>query len=220
MNTVMLNEHFGFNKTPFSISPDPELVYWSDDHRDALANLEYSIQQGTGLVLFSGEVGTGKTTIVRRLLSRVQHNTSYALLLNPFLQGEELLVEICREFSVTVPEQTDLSVTSRHFNALRDFLVANFEAGRQSVVVIDEAQHLSFDAMEQLRLLTNLETDEQKLLLVVFVGQPELRQLIQQPRLRQLSQRITYRPHLRSLSKADTQAYIYCRLDQIGRAHV
>ncbi len=218
MNAAMLNEYFGFNKTPFSISPDPELVYWSEDHREALANLEYSIQQGTGLVLFSGEVGTGKTTIVRRLLSRVQHNTTFALLLNPYLQGEELLVEICREFSVSVDQDrdSDLSVTSRYFNALRDFLITNYESGRQSVVVIDEAQHLSFEAMEQLRLLTNLETDEQKLLLVVFVGQPELRQLIQQPRLRQLAQRITYRPHLKSLSKADTREYIYCRLDHVG----
>jgi len=218
MTTSLVDEFFGFSRAPFSIAPDPELMYWSEDHREALTSLEYGIHQGTGLVLFSGEVGTGKTTTVRRLLSKSQTEVDYALILNPFLEGDELLYEICSEFGIEVGEDeaTDVSMNTRCFNALRAFLIDNFSRDKQSVVIIDEAQHLSFKAMEQLRLLSNLETDEKKLLLVVFVGQPELRQLIQKPELRQLAQRITFRPHLRTLTKEDTRNYIYCRLELVG----
>jgi len=217
MSLSPVDEFFGFNRTPFSIAPDPELMYWSEDHREALTSLEYGIHQGTGLVLFSGEVGTGKTTTVRRLLSKSQAEVDYALILNPFLEGDELLFEICSEFGLEVKEDnSDVSLNTRCFNALRAFLIENHSNDKQSVVIIDEAQHLSFKAMEQLRLLSNLETDEKKLLLVVFVGQPELRQLIQKPELRQLAQRITFRPHLRTLTKDDTRNYIYCRLELVG----
>lgn len=209
-------QYFGFSKTPFSISPDPSLLYWSHLHRDALANLELSIASGSGLVLFSGEVGTGKTTIIRRLVSDANHAVEYGIILNPLLNDEELMVEICREFAVKVPESDGSSLKSRCFNALRDQLIENFSQDKKTVLIIDEAQHLSFNALEQLRLLTNIETDSQKLLLIIFVGQPELRQLIQQPKLRQLAQRITYRPHLRALDKKQCKEYVYCRLQTVG----
>ena len=213
-----INQYYGFSKTPFSIAPDPNLLYWSHFHRDALANLEHSIANGSGLVLFSGEVGTGKTTIIRRLISEANHSVQYAVILNPLLNEEELMVEICRELAIDVPESGEATLKSRCFNALRDHLIENFSQQRRTVLIIDEAQHLSFSALEQLRLLTNIETDEQKLLLIVFVGQPELRQLIQQPRLRQLAQRITYRPHLAALDAQQTKEYVYCRLQHVGVA--
>ncbi len=212
-------QYFGFSKTPFSIAPDPSLLYWSHFHRDALANLELSIASGSGLVLFSGEVGTGKTTIIRRLVSDANHAVEYGIILNPLLNDEELMVEICREFAVKVPDSDGSSLKSRCFNALRDQLIENFSQDKKTVLIIDEAQHLSFNALEQLRLLTNIETDSQKLLLIIFVGQPELRQLIQQPKLRQLAQRITYRPHLRALDKKQCKEYVYCRLQTVGVAN-
>jgi len=209
-------QFFGLTETPFSITPDPAFVYLSAAHRDALAHLLYGVGQdgAGGFVQLTGEVGTGKTTVCRCLLEQVPEDTIIALILNPMLTPKELVATICEELGV---ETGGISDSSKELvDALNTFLLAQHSQGRRVVVVIDEAQNLSPDALEQVRLLTNLETAKHKLLQMVLLGQPELRQLLQRQNLRQLAQRITARYHLAPLGEADTFAYVSHRMRVAG----
>ncbi|MEJ8567516.1 AAA family ATPase [Elongatibacter sediminis] len=212
----MYLQYFGLTEPPFSITPDPAFVYLSAAHRDALAHLLYGVGQGAagGFVQLTGEVGTGKTTICRCVLEQVPENTRVALILNPMVTPRELLDAICDELGVSVDGPGDS--TKARVDALNDYLLEQHAAGNRVVVIIDEAQNLSPEALEQVRLLTNLETAKNKLLQIVLLGQPELRQLLQRRNLRQLAQRITARYHLAPLGSAETVAYVRHRMQVAG----
>lgn len=213
--TVYL-DYFGLRQAPFSITPDPGYVYLSRRHEDALAHLLYGIGRGGsgGFVQLTGEVGTGKTTLCRCLLEQIPENTHIALILNPMLSPLDLLQAICDELSIAY--QRDFS--SRELvNALNAFLLQAHSRDERVVLVIDEAQNLQSQALEQVRLLTNLETHTDKLLQIILLGQPELRELLASASLRQLSQRITARYHLQPLNETETMAYVKHRLSVAGR---
>jgi len=212
-------EYFGLEQTPFAITPDPAFVFLSPRHQDALAHLLYGVGQGGGggFVQLTGEVGTGKTTLCRCLLEQTPDNSQIALILNPALTPAELVAVICDELSVDT-FMCDGSL-KQLVDRLNRFLLDAHARGERVVVVIDEAQNLSRDALEQVRLLTNLETDKDKLLQVVLLGQPELRQLLAQDNLRQLAQRITARYHLTPLDKAETISYVRHRMAVAGSQH-
>lgn len=209
----MYQTYFGLKEHAFTIAVDPRYLYMSRQHQEALAHLLYGVQGG-GFVLLSGEVGTGKTTIIKRLLEQLPENTDIAIILNPMSNVVELLTTICEEFQLSYigDEQGVKTLT----DTLHHFLLTNHSQGRNTVLLVDEAQLLAPEVLEQLRLLTNLETNAKKLLQIVLVGQPELNTLLSQPRLRQLSQRITARFHLKPLSLEETHAYIHHRLDVAG----
>lgn len=212
----MYLQHFGLTEAPFSITPDPAFVYLSAAHREALAHLLYGVGKGGsgGFVQLTGEVGTGKTTICRCLLEQVPEDTLIALILNPLVTPKELLASICDELGVDISQAEDSS--KKMVDALNHYLLQQYAAGKRVVVVIDEAQNLSPEALEQVRLLTNLETAKHKLLQMVLLGQPELRQLLQRQNLRQLAQRITARYHLAPLNEQETVAYIKHRMRVAG----
>ncbi len=205
---------FGLSKEPFSIAPDPHFLFMSEQHREALAHLLYGLGGGGGFVLLTGEIGAGKTTVFRCFLEQVPAHCAVAYVFNPKLTAVELLQTVCGEFGITPP--ADAGSVKAHVDALNAFLLAAHAAGRQAVLVIDEAQALSPDVLEQLRLLTNLETAERKLLQIVLIGQPELRDMVARPELEQLAQRITARYHLGALSFAETRQYIQHRLAVAG----
>lgn len=212
----MLLEYYGFAEAPFSITPDPRFVYLSERHRDALAHLHYGITQGGGggFVQLTGEVGTGKTTLCRLLLEQLPETARVALVLNPLLSPVELLEVIAEELRI------DIGAVRGSLKGLYDrlnaFLIEAYAQGLRIVVVIDEAQNLSLAVLEQVRLLTNLETPTQKLLQMVLIGQPELRELLARPELRQLAQRITARFHLTPLDEAEVDAYLRHRVAVAG----
>src|SRR5688500_9787748 len=209
----MYLEHYGLKEPPFSITPDPRFVFLSERHRDALAHLLFGIDKGGGggFVQLTGEVGTGKTTLCRLLLEQLPEHARVALVLNPRLSPVELLETICEELHLDLA-QLDANRQSGSIKALVDtlnkHLLDAYAQGLRVVLIIDEAQNLSVDALEQVRLLTNLETDTQKLLQIILLGQPELRDMLARPELRQLAQRITARYHLTPLSAAETEAYL------------
>ncbi len=210
----MYHQYFGLKEAPFSIAPNPVYLFMSRRHKEALAHLLYGVNHGGGFVLLTGEVGTGKTTVSRALLKQLPQNTDLAYILNPTLSAVELLATICDELKVTdIKDATSLKELS---DRLHQFLLENHAQGRNTVLIIDEAQHLDYKVMEQIRLLTNLETDEKKLLQIVFIGQPELNELLAKPELRQLAQRITARFHIEPLTLAEAQAYIRHRLMVAG----
>lgn len=214
----MYKEYFGLKEPPFSIAPDPRYLYMSDKHREALAHLVYGIRSDGGFVLLTGEVGTGKTTVCRCLLEQVPENSDVAFILNPKLSVEELLATLCDELKIQYPEgNTSVKVFVDHINA---YLLDAHARGRKTVLIIEEAQNLSADVLEQLRLLTNLETNECKLLQIILLGQPELKEMLARPELRQLAQRITARYHLGSLSKKEVAAYVNHRLAVAGTQSV
>jgi general secretion pathway protein A len=212
----MYHQYFGLSEAPFSIAVNPRYLFMSARHRDALAHLLYGVGAGGGFILLTGEVGTGKTTINRCLLEQLPDDTDVAIILNPALNAVELLASVCDELNI------EYDVNSHSLKALTDhlhrFLLSNYAAGRKTVLMIDEAQHLDFDVLEQIRLLTNLETNSEKLLQIILIGQPELAQLLSRPELRQLSQRITARYNLGPLNLDETRAYIRHRLDVAGLA--
>ncbi|EAQ99438.1 ExeA family protein [Congregibacter litoralis] len=210
----MYYQYFGLNEAPFSIAVNPRYLYMSPRHRDALAHLLYGVGAGGGFILLTGEVGTGKTTINRCLIEQLPDNADIAIVLNPALDARDMLATVCEElgigFDADNPGLKDLS------DALHRFLLANHSKGRKTVLMIDEAQHLSFDVLEQIRLLTNLETSDEKLLHIILIGQPELAMKLARPELRQLNQRITARFDLQPLTPDETAAYIRHRLHIAG----
>lgn len=210
----MYNQHFGLSETPFSISPDPRYLFMSERHREALAHLLYGLQLDGGFVLLTGEVGTGKTTICRCLLEQVPAHCDIAFIFNPKLTATELLHTLCDELHIEVPaEASSLKVLIDRLNA---HLLASNARGRKTVLIIDEAQNLANDVLELLRLLTNLETSQRKLLQIILLGQPELRERVATAQMRQLAQRIVARYHLEPLSRQEVVAYVKHRLAVAG----
>lgn len=206
----MYNQHFGLHNNPFSIAPDPRFLFLGTRHEEALAHLLYGIIESRGFVQLTGEVGTGKTTVTRALLRRLPANIDVALILNPRLNATEFVASILDDLGV--PYDPQYATLKRLVDTLNRYLLSAHARGRNVVVIVDEAQTLERDVLEQIRLLTNLETDERKLLQIVLVGQPELGELLSRHDLRQLAQRITARYHLGPISLQDTQSYIYHRL--------
>ncbi|MEN1728100.1 MAG: AAA family ATPase [Pseudomonadota bacterium] len=211
----MYEQFYGLNERPFSITPNPRFVYLSQRHQDALAHLLYGVGQGGsgGFVQLTGEVGTGKTTLCRLVLEQVPEHTRIALILNPMLDPPELLRAICDELELEVEESQGLQALQKKLNA---FLLDCHGRGERVVLIIDEAQNMSREALEQIRLLTNLETATDKLLQIILLGQPELRLLLARPELRQLAQRITARYHLDPLNASETAHYVRHRLAVAG----
>ena len=206
---------FGLNEKPFAITPDPRYLYLSERHAEALAHLLYGINEAGGFVQLTGEVGTGKTTIVRSLLAQTPKNAEIALILNPRMTAPEFLLTICEEIGIGVPDSSMESLKDL-VDILSHYLLRAHAAGRRVVLVVDEAQNLAPAVLEQVRLLTNLETNTQKLLQIILIGQPELRELLARNELRQLAQRITGRYHLHPLSRDETAAYVRHRLRVAG----
>ena len=211
----MYERFFGLTEKPFAITPDPRYLFLSERHAEALAHLAYGIQEAGGFVQLTGEVGTGKTMVVRSLLQQLPANCDMALILNPRITPAEFLLAICDELHVSVPEKLNSSVKGL-VDLLTRFLLDAHSRGRRVVVMVDEAQNLSPDVLEQVRLLTNLETATQKLLQIILVGQPELREVLGRSDLRQLAQRITGRYHLEALSRTESIAYVRHRLRVAG----
>jgi general secretion pathway protein A len=211
----MYTSFFGLAEKPFAITPDPRYLYLSERHAEALAHLLYGINESGGFIQLTGEVGTGKTTVVRTLLSRVPHHADVAVILNPRITPVEFLLTICEELGVAIAEGQRNSVKEM-VDALNRRLLNAHAEGRRIIVLVDEAQNLSFDVLEQVRLLTNLETPTQKLLQIILIGQPELRELLDRTDLRQLAQRITGRYHLMPLSREETKGYVRHRLRVAG----
>jgi general secretion pathway protein A len=213
----MYAEYFGLRQEPFSIAPDPRLLFMSEQHREALAHLLYGLRSGGGFVLLTGEIGTGKTTICRSFLEQVPPHCNLAYIFNPRLTVMELLETVCHEFGVPVAPPGQRAPTVKDYlDPLNEFLLQAHSAGRHSVLVIDEAQNLAPDLLEQLRLLTNLETSERKLLQIILIGQPELRDMLARPELEQLAQRVIARYHLRALSEKESALYVRHRLELCG----
>ena len=195
----MYESYFGLREHPFAITPDPNYLYLSPHHQEALAHLVYGVRENGGFVQLTGEVGTGKTTLIRSLLAQQPEQADIALCLNPKLTALELVTTVCDELGVNYSIATSLKPL---IDALNRHLLASHGKGRHTVLIIDEAQNLSVEVLEQVRLLTNLETHHHKLLRVILVGQPELKVLLARPELRQLAQRITARYHLPPLNRA------------------
>jgi general secretion pathway protein A len=206
----MYAQFFGLSQDPFSIAPDPHYLFMSEQHREALAHLLYGLNGGGGFVLLSGEVGTGKTTVCRCFLEQIPSNCNVAYIFNPKLTVPELLASICDEFHIPVLDSSSSAKT--YTDSLNGFLLSAHAEGKNNVLIIDEAQNLSVDVLEQLRLLTNLETNQRKLLQIILIGQSELRHILARPELEQLAQRVIARFHLAALSESDTKQYITHRL--------
>ncbi|MGI9247011.1 MAG: AAA family ATPase [Steroidobacteraceae bacterium] len=211
----MYTSFFGLQEKPFAITPDPRYLYLSERHAEALAHLLYGINEAGGFIQLTGEVGTGKTTVIRSLLEQLPGHAEVALILNPRVTPAEFLLTICEELHLQVPEQGRASTKSL-MDLLGHYLLDAHARGRRVVLIVDEAQNLSPQTLEQVRLLTNLETATTKLLQIILIGQEELRTLLEQAELRQLAQRITGRYHLSPLSKDETAGYVKHRMRVAG----
>ncbi|RJG06871.1 peptidoglycan-binding protein [Noviherbaspirillum cavernae] len=216
----MYTHFFNLRQAPFSIAPDPRYLLMTHGHREALAHLMYGVNSGGGLVLLTGEIGAGKTTVCRCFLEQVPSTCNVAYIFNPKLTVDELLQSICDEFRIVrsglVHGDAAAATIKDYVDALTEHLLAAHAQGRNNVLIIDEAQNLSADVLEQLRLLTNLETNERKLLQIILIGQPELRAILDKPELKQLAQRVIARYHLTALSERETASYIEHRLSIAG----
>ena len=206
----MYKDFFRLNEMPFSIAPDPRFLFMSERHREALAHLLYGVQGVGGIVLLTGEVGTGKTTLCRSLLEQLPENIDVAFILNPRMSVEELLQTICEEYHIEIPFERFGIKT--FVDALNARLLDTHALGRRAILIVDEAQNLDAKVLEQLRLLTNLETNTHKLLQIFLIGQPELQGMLTQPEMRQVSQRVIARYHLSHLNQSEVAAYVAHRL--------
>src|SRR6476661_5312919 len=213
----MYTNYFSLKQAPFSIAPDPRYLFMSERHREALAHLLYGIGSGGGFVLLTGEIGAGKTTVCRCFIEQIPDNCRLAYIFNPKLTVEELLLTICDEFRIELPPASAGTLGVKGYvDAINGYLLDSHAQGNNNVLVIDEAQNLSPQVLEQLRLLTNLETSERKLLQIILIGQPELRTMLARPGLEQLAQRVIARYHLDALSAAETTQYVKHRLAVAG----
>jgi general secretion pathway protein A len=213
----MYMRFFGLKQEPFSLAPDPRYLYMSKRHREALAHLLYGVGGGGGFVLLSGEIGAGKTTVCRCFLEQIPQRCNVAYIFNPKLTVLELMKSICDEFRIPYEAEPGVPATVKTYvDILNDFLLRTHAVGQNNVLIIDEAQLLAVEVLEQLRLLTNLETNEKKLLQIVLIGQPELRTMLEKPELEQLAQRVIARFHLKALSAKETEHYIRHRLSVAG----
>lgn len=208
----MYNQFYGFREPPFNITPDPRFLFFSDRHREAFDHLLFGIRERKGFIQITGEVGAGKTTLCRALLEELGPTYRTALILNPTLSPDELLRTVLAELGLSAPAGDRVAA----IEVLNRFLLAQLSEGNDVVLLIDEAQDLSSELLEQIRLLSNLETDQRKLLQIVLVGQPELREKLDRRELRQLRQRITVRYHLAPLTREETERYISHRLRVAG----
>lgn len=209
----MYYDFFGFREPPFSIAPDPRYLYLSERHKEALAHLMYGVQGQGGFIVITGEVGTGKTTVSRCFIENAPEHVDIALILNPRLSARELLASVCDELGIAYPDHATIK---QLIDRINQHLLDAHARGRHQVLIIDEAQNLSAEVLEQLRLLTNLETAEKKLLQIVLLGQPELKDILERPELRQLNQRVTARYHLDALERDELPAYLHYRLGVAG----
>jgi len=213
----MYAAYFGLKREPFSIAPDPRYLFMSERHREALAHLLYGVNAGGGFVLLTGEIGAGKTTICRCFLEQIPRRCNVAYIFNPKLTVTELLKSVCDEFHVPYQHLgPGLATVKDYIDPLNQFLLKTHAVGQNNVLIIDEAQNLSAEVLEQLRLLTNLETSERKLLQIILIGQPELRTMLARPELEQLAQRVIARFHLQALSLEEARHYIQHRLTVAG----
>lgn len=206
----MYTHYFGLTDKPFAIAPNPQYLYMSELHREALAHLLYGISSEGCIILLTGDVGTGKTTVCRSLINQLPATTEIALILNPKLTIIDLFKTICEELKI--PIEGDSPSTKTYIDKINSYLLNAHSQGKNTALIIDEAQNLDLEILEQLRLLTNLETNTHKLLQIVLIGQPELRGILQDPKLSQINQRITTRYHLQPLQIEDIDAYIKHRV--------
>ncbi|MGC4061379.1 MAG: AAA family ATPase [Aquabacterium sp.] len=213
----MYAQNFGLKQPPFSIAPDPRYLFMSERHREALAHLLYGVGGGGGFVVLTGEIGAGKTTVCRCFLEQIPRRCNVAYIFNPKLTVAELLRSVCDEFHIPYAhEGTGQATIKDYVDPLNEYLLRTHAVGQNNVLIIDEAQNLSPDVLEQLRLLTNLETSERKLLQIILIGQPELRTMLARPELEQLAQRVIAHFHLEALSEEETGQYIAHRLSVAG----
>lgn len=206
----MYTRYFGLTEKPFAIAPNPKYLFMSELHREALAHLLYGVNAEGCIILLTGDVGTGKTTVCRCLIQQLPETTDVALILNPRMTIDDLLKTICEELKIEIDEESP-SIKA-YVDGLNQYLLQAHSKGRITAVIIDEAQNLDVDVLEQLRLLTNLETDTRKLLQIVLIGQPELQGILNNPHLQQISQRITTRYHLEPLRQGDVEIYVQHRM--------
>lgn len=211
----LYQHHFGFVEAPFNITPDPSFLYLTSSHREGLAQLQYGIDARRGFIVLTGEVGTGKTTLIHTLLSKLAEHTHTALIFSTIANPLDLMRYVCEEFKLVEPLQNHRGL-HEYICLLNEFLLRSYSRGENAALIIDEAQNLSADVLESVRLLSNFETTKDKLLQILLVGQPELSDRLNTPQLRQLKQRVALRHHLRPLSLNDCQKYIASRLKHAG----
>lgn len=209
----MYTEFYNFSEQPFNVTSDPEFFFPSQRHEEAFSHLVYGIQERKGILIITGEIGTGKTTICRTLLSRLQNNIKTALVLNPYFSELQLLQFIVKDLGIPGDYRSKIALIS----SLNNFLIEQATLGNNVVLVIDEAQNLKINQLEQIRLLSNLETEKEKLLQIILVGQPELQEKLKLPSLRQLTQRVAVRYHILPLDRNDVGRYIEHRIKVAGR---
>jgi len=208
----MYTEFFKLSAKPFELLPNPKFLYLSKGHRKALSYLQYGIQERAGFTLLTGEVGSGKTTLVRDIINKISADVTLSMIFNTRVDGYQLIAMINDDFGLKTEGKDKVQLITE----LNDFLLEECSSNRQPIIIIDEAQNLSTEALEEIRLLSNLENDNFKMMQIILVGQPELKQIIAQPSLRQLRQRISISCHLNPLNRKESEEYIYHRLGTVG----